>query len=235
MPETKQRNDVESQTSPMKETSSQVSGSGTETLPENQTGNTPGQSLNDSKEPQFEIQRHEMNITANDNGNDNIPPYKKTTSQNEEQLVRDDITNELYLPLSSTIVLKRKNEMLYLPLDFKNGLTIDVLVDSGAYMSAIAQTELDKTKQQALANIFKINDPPNFQIQDTNGQLEKPISTATLEFDIGDNNFPEHFVVMKSLTDHRITLHETQQCGHRHHTWSYPFPKPDDASQKSCN
>ena len=74
MPESKKRNDVESQTSPMKETSSQVSGSGTETLPGNQTRNTPRQSLNDSKEPQFEIQRHEMNITANEDGDDNIPP-----------------------------------------------------------------------------------------------------------------------------------------------------------------
>ena len=125
----------------MKETSSEVSGSGTETLPGNQTGNKLGQSLNDSEEPQFEIQRHEMNITANDIGDDNIPPppqKKKTTSQIEEQLVRDDITNELYIPLSSTIVLKRKREMLYVPLEFENVLTIDAPVDSGAYVSAIA-------------------------------------------------------------------------------------------------
>ena len=29
--------------------------------------------------------------------------------------------------------------MLYVPLDFENGLTLDALVDSGAYVSAIAQ------------------------------------------------------------------------------------------------
>ena len=29
--------------------------------------------------------------------------------------------------------------MLYVPLDFKNGLTIDAFVDSGAYNSAIAE------------------------------------------------------------------------------------------------
>ena len=40
MPESKQKNDVESQTSPMKETSSQVSGSSTEPLLGDQTGNT---------------------------------------------------------------------------------------------------------------------------------------------------------------------------------------------------
>ena len=81
------------------------------------------------------------------------------------------------------------------------------LVDSGAYVSAIAQTELDRINQQALANIFKINDPPNFQIQDANGPLQKLLSTATLKFDRGDNTFEEHFVVMKNLTWPIIGLH----------------------------
>ena len=58
-----------------------------------------------------------------------FPLPKKTTSQIEEQHVMDYITNELYIQLSSKIVLKRKKEMLYVPLDFKIGLTIDALVD----------------------------------------------------------------------------------------------------------
>ena len=32
-------------------------------------------------------------------------------------------------------------EMLYVPLNFDNGLTIDAFVDSGAYVSAIAQKD----------------------------------------------------------------------------------------------
>ena len=108
MPEVKQRSDVESQTSPMKESSSQASVSSTEPLLGNQTRSTLVQSLNDSKEPQPKTQRHELNITANDIGDDNFSSPKITASQMEEQLVRDDITNELYVPLSSTIVLKRK-------------------------------------------------------------------------------------------------------------------------------
>ena len=83
--------------------------------------------------------------------------------------MRDENTNELYMPLSSTIVLKRKKKMLYVPLDFENGLSIDALVDSGAYVSAIAQTELDRIKQQAPSNLLKMDDPPNFQIQVANG------------------------------------------------------------------
>ena len=52
-------------------------------------------------------------------------------------------------------------------------------------------------KQKAPNNILKIDDSPNFQIQVANSQLEKPLATATLKFEIGDNIFAEHFVVMK--------------------------------------
>ena len=121
MPESKQRSDVESQTSPIKETSPQVSVSSTEPLPETQTRSALVQSLNDSTQPNSEFQRNEIDITTCDSGDDNISPPAITFSQIEEQLLRDDMTNELYMPLSSTIVLKRKKEMLYVPLDFENG------------------------------------------------------------------------------------------------------------------
>ena len=208
MPEFKQKIVVESHTSPMKETSSQLSRSSTEPLLGNQTGSTPVPSLNDSKKLQSEIQRHEMNITANHNRDDKIFPPKITNSRIEEQLVRDDITKELYIPLSSTIVPKRKKEMLYVPLDFENGLTIDALFDSRAYVTATAQSDLDRIKQQAPANVFKINDSPNFQIQVAIGQSEKPIATPSVKVDNGDNTFAQHFVVVKkNLTGPLIGLH----------------------------
>ena len=97
--------------------------------------------------------------------------------------------------------------MLYIPLDFENGITIDALVDSGAYVSAIAQKELDRIQQQSPSIILNIDDPHNFQIQVANGQLEKPTATTTLKFDIGDHIFAEHFVVMKNLTGPIIGLH----------------------------
>ena len=114
-----------------------------------------------------------------DNGDDNISPPVIKISQLEERLVRDETTNEFYMPLSSTIVLKRKKEMLYVPLDLKNALTIDALVDSGAYVSAIAQKELDRIKQQVPSNILKIDETPNLLVQVANGQLE-PHSNLTL-------------------------------------------------------
>ena len=118
----------------------------------------------------------------------------------EESLVRDEQTNEVYRPLTSTVVLKRKQETLYVPPDFENRLTVDALVDSGGFVTAIAQDDLDILKQKAPKNILRIDDPPNFQIQIANGQLDKPLSTAALKFEIGDNTFAEHFVVMKKLT-----------------------------------
>ena len=143
----KQKNDVEAQTSPIKETSFRVSGSDMELLPENQTRGIRVQCPNDSNNQQNEIKRNEIGLTTYGNGDDNISPPEITTSQIQEQLVRDDITNEIYMPLSSTIVLKRKKEILYVPLDFEKGLTIDALVDSGACVSAIAQKKLDRIQQ----------------------------------------------------------------------------------------
>ena len=203
----KQKNDVEAQTSPIKETLSPVSGSGRDSLLENQTRSITVQCPNDSKKQQNKIQRVETDLTTYGNGDDSISPPEITSSQIEERLVRDDITIELYIPLSSTIVLKRKKEMLYVPLDFENGLTIDALVDSVAYVSAKAHKKLDRIKQQASSNILKMDEPPNFQIRVENGQLEKPIATATLKFDIGDHIFAEHFVVMENLTGPIIGLH----------------------------
>ena len=206
-PESKQRTAVESQTLPIKDTSTQLPVSSTEPLLGNQTRSSLVPSLNDSKKPNSEIQRNEIDMTTYDNGDDNISPPVITISQIEERLVRDKDTNEIYMPLSSTIVLKRKKEMLYVPLDFENGLTIDALVESGAYVSAKAQKELDRIKQQSPSNNLKIDDPPNFQIQVANGQLEKPTATATLKFDIWDHIFADHFVVIKNLTGPIIGLH----------------------------
>ena len=115
MPESKQRSDVESQTSPIKETSAQVSVSSTEPLLGKQTRSPLVLSLNDSKKPCSEVQRYETDMTTCDSGDSNVSPPPITISQIEERLVRDDSTNELYMPLTSTIVLERKKEMLYVP------------------------------------------------------------------------------------------------------------------------
>ena len=141
------------------------------------------------------------------NGDTTTPHLTTSTPLIEKALVRDEQTNEVYVPLTSTVVLKRKQEKVYVPLDFENNLTVDALLDSGAFVSAIAQEDLDTIKQKAPNNVLKIDDPPNFEIQVANGQLQKPLSTATLAFEIRDNTFAEHFGVMKKLTGPQNGLH----------------------------
>ena len=104
------------------------------------------------------------------NGDTTTPPLTTATPLIEEGLVRDEQTNEIYLPLTSTVVLKRKQEMPYVPLDFENNLTVDALVDSGAFVSAIAKDDLETIKQKAPKNNLKIDDPPPPQFSNTSSQ-----------------------------------------------------------------
>ena len=171
------------------------------------TGNEPVPFADCCKNSSTNTQNTEQHVVTTPNGLTTTPPLTIASPLIEEGLVLDEQTNEAYLPLTSTIILKRKKEMLYVPLDFENNLTVDALVDSGAFVSAIAQDDLESIKQKAPNNNLKIDDPLNFQIQVVNGQLEKPLSTTTLKFEIGDTSFAEHFVVMKKLTGPIIGFH----------------------------
>ena len=171
------------------------------------TGIEPVPSLDCSKKSSTNIQNKEQHVVTLPNGLTTTPSLTNATPLIDEGLVRDEQTNEVYLPLTSTVVLKRKQETLYVPLDFENNLTVDALVNSRALVSPIAQDDLESIKQKAPNNILEIDDPLNFQIQVANGQLGKPLSTATLVFEIGDNSFAEPFVVMKKLTGPIIGLH----------------------------
>ena len=125
--------------------------------------------LNCSKNCSLDIQNSEQHVTTTLKGITIAPPLTTAIPLIEERLVRDKQTNDVYIPLTSTVVLKRKQEMLYVPLDFENNLTVDALVDSGAFVSAIAQKDLDTIKEKAPKIILKIDDPPKTQIQVANG------------------------------------------------------------------
>ena len=122
-------------------------------------------------------------------------------------MYRVEQTKQIYLLLASTVVLKRKQEILYVLLELQINLTVDAVVDSGEYVSAIALNDLDTIKQNAPPAVLRIDDPPNFQIQGSNGQSENPLATTTLKFEVGDNFFAEQFVVMKKLTGPIMELH----------------------------
>ena len=103
---------VASQTTPPKGTQQQNYAVATERPSGNQTGKQLVPFLNCSKNCPTDIQNSEQHVTTTLTGDTAIPLLTTTTPINEEGLVRDEQTNEVYLPLTSTLVLKRKEKMI---------------------------------------------------------------------------------------------------------------------------
>ena len=131
------KTNVASQTSPPKGTQPQNHVNATE-QPSGKTGNEPVPILDCPTNSSTNTQNTEQHVVTTPNGLTTTPLLTTATPLVEEGMVRDEQTNEVYLPLTSTVILKRKQEMLYVPLDFENNLTVDALVDSEAFVSAIA-------------------------------------------------------------------------------------------------
>ena len=107
-----------SQTSPPKGTQLLNYVVATEQPPRNQTGNEPVPFLNCSNNRPTDIQNSEQHVTTTPTGDTTYPPLTMT-SLIEEGLVRDEQTNEVYLLLTSPVVLKRKQQMLLLASGFR--------------------------------------------------------------------------------------------------------------------
>ena len=104
-----------------------------------------------------------------------------------------------YIPLMSSIALKKKKRMLFLPVEF-NTIKIDALVDSGAYINAISERDAEKLRQHASQCIVNKAPPPPFKVQYANAELEQPLATYTLRFKIGDYTFEETFIIMNQTS-----------------------------------
>ena len=65
--------------------------------------------------------------------------------------------------MSTSLTLKRKRHMYYMPMDFEK-LTLDGLIDTRAMTSAISEQYLNKIKLIANEIIKDTGPPPNFQI-----------------------------------------------------------------------
>ena len=107
---TQEKTTVASQTSPPKGTQPQNYVATTEHLPGNQRRNEQVAFLNCSKNCPNDIQNTQQHVMTTFTGDTTIPPLTTTTSQIEEGLVRVTQTDEVYLPLTSTIILKQKQK-----------------------------------------------------------------------------------------------------------------------------
>ena len=119
------------------------------------------------------------------------------------QVTPDGLTR--FLPLSTNLPLKNKREKLYFPMDFGE-LNIDGLIDTGALSSSLPEADLRKIRLLAPHTLLNDGPPPEFQIMVANGQLEAPIGTVELQFEVGDITFREKFIVMTNLTSPLIGL-----------------------------
>ena len=104
-----------------------------------------------------------------------------------------------YIPLHSTIVLKRRRRMLYLPLEFGE-MTMDGLVDSGAFINAMSWSDYNAIKMNSDSCVIKEYPQPPSKIECANAQLEQPIATADIQFNIGTYTFTDTFVILSKTS-----------------------------------
>ena len=137
----------------------------------------------------------------------NYVSIKTSCNNKKHPLLNEDLTEHIqfdeernlsYLPISTSLTLKRKGYMYYIPMDFEK-LTLDGLIDTGALTSAISEQDLNKIKLLANEAIKETGPPPNFQLMVANGQLEVPIGTVLHEFEVADFTLKENFIIMKNL------------------------------------
>ena len=106
---------------------------------------------------------------------------------------------EAYIPLHSTIVLKSRRRMLYLPLEFGE-IAMDGLVDSGAFINAMSWSDYNAIKMNSDSCVIKEYPQPPFKIECANAQLEQPIATADIQFNIGTYTLTDTFVILSKTS-----------------------------------
>ena len=104
-----------------------------------------------------------------------------------------------YIPLYSRIPLKKRRQMLYLLLEIGE-LTMDGLVDSEAFINSMSWSDYNAIKMNSDNCIMKEYPQPPFKIECANAQLEQPIATADIQFNIGTYTFTETFVILSKTS-----------------------------------
>ena len=135
-------------------------------------------------------------------------PQKQTAVIDDQNLPQLQVTPDgltRFLPQSTNLPLKNRRKMLYFPMDFGE-LNIDGLIDTGASSGAIPEADLSNIRLLAPHTILNEGPPPEFQIMVANGQLEAPIATVGLQFEVGDITFRKKFIDMTNLTSLLIGL-----------------------------
>ena len=146
------------------------------------------------------------NLSSQTTGEDTHDTTKTPISQKDFPTalnsIKEYITErdgDTYIPLHSTIVLKNRRRMLYLPLEFGE-ITMDGLVDSGAFINAMSWSDYNAIKMNSENCVIEEYPQPPFKIECANAQLEQPIATADIQFNIGTYTFTDTFVILSKTS-----------------------------------
>ena len=121
----------------------------------------------------------------------------------QHQVTPDRLTR--FPPLPTNLPLKNNRKMLYFPMDFGE-LNIEGLIDTGTLSSDFPEADSRKIRLLAPHTILNEGPPPEFQFMVAHGQLEAPIATVVLQFEVGGITFREKLIVMTNLTSPLIGL-----------------------------
>ena len=94
---------------------------------------------------------------------------------------------------------KNGQRMLYLPLEFSE-ITMDGLVDSGAFFNAMSWSDYNAIKMNSDNIITEEYPQPLFKIECANAQLKQPIATDDIQFNIGSYTFTDTFVILSKTS-----------------------------------
>ena len=156
-------------------------------------------------------------IEQNENGPNNQPSSQSTegdtygspkkpnllddfpTSLNSIKAYVTEKDGNTYIPLHSTIPLKKRRRMLYQTLEFGE-ITMEGLVDSGEFINAVSWSDYNAIKMNSDNCIIKEYPHPPFKIECANAQLEQPIATADIQFNIGTYTFTDTFRILSKTS-----------------------------------
>ena len=106
---------------------------------------------------------------------------------------------DICIPLLSIKPLKKRKRMLYLLFKFGE-ITMDGLVNSAAFINALSFFNYNVIKMSSNNCVIKEYPQPPFKIACANAQLEQPIATADIQFNIGTYTFTDIFVILSKTS-----------------------------------
>ena len=97
-------------------------------------------------------------------------------------------------------------------MDFTD-LTIQGLIETGGLSSSISKTYIEEIKQNTRSKILKEGPSTAFQILVANVQLETPIASTEMQFEVSDITLVDRFIVMANIATPSIGLLFLQHNG----------------------